>query len=420
MKYFFLVAQFYLFSHLTCSLQNSTLNTTSASTNDSSKDTAQPTVPPSTLEFLCNLYDIAKENCTCLLFNIDTKDGESNSLCNKTDTEVKYENYETKEDVTWRTVYASLAMFSSVLGVCGNLIVILIKPKSKNIKKISQHRSLIIALAVCDLCFALVTIFRIVPLFWTGNWIYGLVLCKLTISAIAMGAWVAVGMVLIIAIERFMGIVYPFKSGLTGKKTATLVIVNMIITVGSVVPLYMHLQLLDRGISNNIKEDHYECREEWSRPLGNIIYSWFLIAGYFIIPVFLISVIYWKIFKVLYNNDLLKRANTKDQDNHFVERRLKRNRKTMTTLLLVLIAFVMCTLPNKLRHLIRATSINSIVFGPALFFITEIVYTFHVAANPIIYSMMDSRFKRKLRKYFNVCGAPTRDRTSTGSSSLSM
>ena len=403
-----------------CSLQNSTSNVTSTSKNDSSRDNDQPTVPSLTLEFLCNLYDISKENCTCSLFNIDTKDGESNSLCNKTDVDVKYENYETKEDVTWRIVYASLAMFSSVLGVSGNLVVIVIKPKSKNIKKISQHRSLIIALAVCDLCFALITIFRIVPFFWTGNWIYGLVLCKLTISAIAMGAWVAVGIILIIAIERFMGIVYPFKSGLTGKKTAILLIVNMIITVGSVVPLYMHLQLLDRGISNNINEDHYECGEEWNDPLGNIIYSWFLIAGYFIVPVFLISVIYCKIFEVLYNNDLLKRANTKDQDDRFVERRLKRNRKTMTTLILVLIAFVMCTLPNKLRHLIAATSNNSIVFGRALFFITEIVYAFHVTLNPIIYSIMDSKFKRKLRKYFNLCESPTRDRTSTGSGTLSM
>ena len=68
MKYFFLVAQFYLYFHLMCSLQNSTSNVTSTSKNDSSRDKDQPTVLSLTLEFLCNLLK-SWRHCSLLLLN---------------------------------------------------------------------------------------------------------------------------------------------------------------------------------------------------------------------------------------------------------------------------------------------------------------------------------------------------------------
>lgn len=346
-------------------------------------------------EFLCkHIHGIPKENCSCRLFIYEAKNGESTTLCDKKHITPKFESYEDPNLAMSRIVYASLVMFASTLGVFGNLLVIIVKPR----RKMSRHSLLITVLAMCDFSFAIVSILRIVPFFWTLDWLYNATTCRFLISFLAAGAWVTVFIVLIIVIERYKGIVHPLGSGLTTKNVYIMLIMSAITTFLAVIPIYMHLDTADRGISNNPNEEHLQCREQWNSAFGDALYSWAILLVYFIFPLVVISVLYSKIFQKLTRNSLL--TGTSISDERFALRRLERNRKTMIILLVVLSVFVICTLPNKLRHVIVPTSRYSIEFDWLAFIVTDTFYSFHVAANPVIYCFIDKQFRKQILEHF--------------------
>ena len=85
----------------------------------------------------------------------------------------------------------------------------------------------------------------------------------------------------------------------------------------------------------------------------------------------------------------------------------------MTILLVVLSVFVICTLPNKLRHVIVPTSRYSIEFDWLAFIVTDTFYSFHVAVNPIIYCFIDKQFRKQILESFRLRKQKPNDQRAT-------
>ena len=152
-----------------------------------------------TLEDLCNALQISTENCSCNTLHITTKDGNNLEFWDVPPPTTRY----------GALSLASLMFITSIMGLVGNVLVMCVQ-----VNRAKKYSQLITSLAICDLLFAVLTFVYAVTTFWTSEWVYGLIGCKIVCNAMSLGAFIAIGVIQIIAIERFTGLVYPFSKGL--------------------------------------------------------------------------------------------------------------------------------------------------------------------------------------------------------------
>ena len=213
------------------------------------------------------------------------------------------------------------------------------------------------------------------------------------------------GIILIIGLERYCGIVYPLRRGMTWKITITCLTVNFVLSLMFVIPRFLTL---------NINKQSLQCSElqDWSkinglRHISSVTYNWVILAVYFITPVTVISCLYVRMFRSL--SDFQMTGNTGKQNKCDIQRR-NRNRRTIVLLSLVLGAFIMCTLPNKLRWMLMSYYVEN-VSHPVAHVITEIMHCVHVSINPFIYVVVDRNFRRILSlKVRSILGRCFRDK----------
>ena len=82
-------------------------------------------------------------------------------------------------------------------------------------------------------------------------------------------------------------------------------------------------------------------------------------------------------------------------------------RKTMLLLVAVLVAFVVCTFPSKIRWLVESfvpDPVGKNDVGLPIYAFAELMYPFHLAINPLIYAVGDVKFRKELGlKGFGRC-----------------
>ena len=220
------------------------------------------------------------------------------------------------------------------------------------------------------------------------------------------------GIIVIIGLERYCGIVHPLRRGMTWKITITCLTVNFALSLMFVIPRYLTL---------NINKQTLQCSElrDWSninglRHISSVTYNWVILAVYFITPVTVISCLYFRIFCSL--SDIQMKGTAGKQNKCDIQRR-NRNRRTIVLLSLVLGAFIVCTLPNKLRWMLMSYHVEN-VSHPVAHVITEIMHCVHVSINPFIYVVVDRNFRRilslKVCSILGRCFRYKNGRTSVG------
>lgn len=345
------------------------------------------------LEELCEALQRKADNCTCVAIGIF---GQSDNFCQHVD-EPNHLVHQNSESVVLPTLITIVA----IIALVGNTAVVWIK--SRKGEKKSRHTCLIILLAISDMFFAVFVLIYHIPLFYTSEWVYGLVGCKMISCSATLGAWIAIGIILIIAIERFFGIVFPLNRAMTKRRMISFMIVNVLLALSFVIPRMIHLQ---------IHPERRNCYENWmdSNQVYSKVYDWSMFILYSFAPIIAITILYSKIFRSL-RNSLIRYKNERSQ---YVERltakRLRSNKKSMLLLVAVLVAFVLCTFPNKIRWLILSivstsnTSFKNEMENPYFHIVTEVMYSIHLAINPLIYALGDAQFQKRVRRsILSVC-----------------
>ena len=334
-----------------------------------------------TLEDLCDMFGLVGENCSCAFLD---------GLCEFITTSGNVTNgsifvCENSSNI----VLASVNVFAAVVGIVGNGIVVIVNIRFW--KQTNRCRNLFTGLATADFIFAIILFIINLPLLWTCTWPYGLAMCKLLRSFLNASALVALGFIVIIAVERYVGTVYPMNISFTATKLYIMIFMNYILGFAMVVP---SIVVLEMGRYNT-------CRENWSGN-GSVIYSWILLTFYFLLPIAFISVLYFVIMSTV-NKSVSD--NTGIVDDSHVKKRMKENQRVMVILLTVLIAFFVLVLPNRLvwvivDHIGVNNLSKSTYRGLKLFAL--IPYSFHAAINPIIYSVVDHKFRKNVFSMFGI------------------
>ena len=286
----------------------------------------------------------------------------------------KYCTFETMQVLS----IALANIISSSLALIGNGLVISCAVIDR--KKLTSFRHLIAGLAVSDFTFATIQLMLFVPMV---KGLYGVYdpITEFLFTTLHASAHIAIGFILVIAIERYHGIVHFNLRNILGiKKLIVFIVLNITSGVLSVVPTY--------------------TVRKWNGMYE--IYVWFLISVYFILPSISITILYTKTIMWLRKN--YANASILNDQQHQV--RLKENKRIFILLsskiaifaILLLPKNIAENIPNKLYCIsIREFQINTAVAISR--FIGEVLFGLHCAVNPIIYSLVDRKYMRRAKVF---------------------
>jgi len=340
-----------------------------------------------TLYQFCKLFELNETLCECSIIG-----EELCMLLKKSNTTIN------KEPVgplihcdSISRIQAIIIVTMSIFGVIGNSLVICVTYHCW--KKSSICHKLIGGLAFADFLVCILNIIDTTPLLWTCTAVYGEVLCKLGVFSKNSAALIGLGFILIVAIERFVGICYPFTRGLSSRMIVILLIANVLFACFTNSPLLVVTEI----------NKFAKCSQSWPNELYPKIYSWLMLAFSFLLPIIVISAMYCKIIWTLTKS---RHQCLEMNGNHQSDQQLRRNKehqRIMIILILVLTAFILLVSPDKFIWAMKDQGLLdglSVEVLDILHMCSIIPFGFHVVINPIIYSVVDQKFRSSLSSLF--------------------
>ena len=235
--------------------------------------------PSRLIEFCKSLY-IPLYNCTCKISPVVCEIAqfqENVQLKNITMKPV----FERHGQIT--SVYASIAIFSSILGLVGNSAVIFMAyQKRRNLSPCKLH---VAQLALVNFVFSMLQVINVGPLYWSNKWIYGEYVCKLVKGTLEMGSLLSSGYFQLISVERYFYIVPTFNiekvKGFCQRFRHVLVGCNLLFVTATITPLLHGL-----GIEPHTQRCvNFAGSHKW---MGGP-YTWFTFVVFSLQPICLIS-----------------------------------------------------------------------------------------------------------------------------------
>ena len=322
------------------------------------------------IQDMCIVMEISPEQCSC---------SKSAELC---------EHFPEKDPVTYIELreadlaVAGITTTSTIIGVLGNALVLRISFKYRAF--LTKSKMLIAILSFTDFISSLLNLLSSVHLYWTPEWVLGSPACAMLHSSMHLSSWLSAGFILIIAVERYFGILYPMRREL---RRSTIVYggvgAYIIVATVTAIPLFINTSL-----------DEFNKCSSGLHGKQRIIYQWFVLFFYMVVPIVFICSIYIRIILHLVNdarcNALLSREMRK--------KRKDENRRTVAHLMPILIAFVMCVLPTHvvdvyLTYRDTDMKLDSYV---VLTLLKNLAFPLHSCVNPLIYTAVDRRFRHEV------------------------
>lgn len=249
-------------------------------------------------------------------------------------------------------------------------------------------------LAAADLLFVLLLPFRISYHYHGNDWIYGSGMCRVVTAAFYCNMYCSVLLMMCIAIDRFMAVVYPMDSLVwRSPRTASVVCGAMwVLSVGGVVPLLaseqtMHLS--DMGITT--------CHDVLDIHKLRTYYLYFFpvfSAVFFFVPFIFTTVCYVRIVQALC-------AVSSVQPN-----RSKKKTRAIYMAVLVLVVFVACFTPTNvilLAHYVRFTHRHS-EGSYAAYLLSACLGSLSCCLDPLIYYFGSSQCRKQVAALFGRAG----------------
>lgn len=335
------------------------------------------------LEDVCTVFLIPDVNCTCDNKDISAALGTKFTFCSPSvppPTEFVY-----SQDIA-RTL-AIATIIASLIGILGNSLVLVVAWKGRF--TLIRYQKLLVGLAICDLVFA---VFQMIltPYFWTQKWHYGQVLCKTFRSGVDLGAFIGVGFIVIISVERHSGISNPMFN--SKKLIIILTCFNIIFGMINAIPLLVFYDV----------NEHDRCLPEWPSKEGQLGYLWYTLIVLNLLPISVVTVLYINIIRIV-RKGLLDATIQVSMEPKLLVRRLKETKRIMKIVAALLLAFICFVFPHSVISLyfLLRENIDDKTYE-ALSIVGLISHPFHVAINPVLYSVFDSRWRNEIKLLFKV------------------
>jgi len=283
--------------------------------------------------------------------------------------------------------YLKLAVNTAVfvVGFIGNLLTIIVICRKGQNK--STYQMLVLNLAISDFLF----IISILPL--STYKMFGVIeksgfYCRVVWPWFTIPYLLSIFSITSMALQRCRSIVMPYRPKLSKRITSAWIAAIWLASFVIVLPLVI--------ITRWTYPD--QCVENWPSFSHRKVYTLALFLLQYLIPLFIIAIVYAKITRYLLNNSgVTRRGSFSTEEQRAAEaRRLKRRNQAIRTLAAVVILFAVCLFPGQVAWLL-------IDFGSGgssqeraidiLFGLSDFLDNFHACINPVIYCMLNARYR---------------------------
>ncbi|XP_029445518.1 C-C chemokine receptor type 4-like [Rhinatrema bivittatum] len=301
-----------------------------------------------------------------------------------------------KEDVLQFGVWFLPGFYSLVftLSLVGNGLVLCVLLKYENMRNATTV--FILNLACSDLVFTVSLPFWAV--YHSSEWIFGDALCKVLSGAFFIGFYSSIMFLTVMAIDRFLAVVYA--TTVPRARKAHYAIVTSI-TIWSFSVVIAIPEFLFSGTTKVHTDGSTLC--EHIDFLGKHKLIWSLLqlflqtVLFFLVPFSIISFCYCRIMKTL------------------IRCRTERKHRALKVIFSITLVFFFCWAPYTVVVVLKALQdFNVHVFTECevskkldyAWYVTRSLAYFHSCFNPVLYSFVGTEFQRRMRSLFLWCGSP--------------
>lgn len=281
--------------------------------------------------------------------------------------------------------------FICVLGLFGNLLVIIVVLKDKHMRNTTNI--LILSLAVADLLFILFC----VPFTATGYalpvWPFGAIGCKLTQYAMYVCAYASVYTLVIMSLDRYLAVVHAIRSMSWRSERNTwfaIAIIWIIILCGNI-PIILQWGVFEYQHQGENRSACIQITELHDVNSGKKYFAFFFFFG-FIIPLGITMLMYGLMLKrLLYG--VVPGGGSQSAESMRAKKRVTR------MVIIVVVIFALCWLPIQIilfwqkfgNYPTTVPYVSSMMAANCLAYMNSCV-------NPILYAFLSGNFRRSFRK----------------------
>lgn len=256
-----------------------------------------------------------------------------------------------------------------VVGLVGNLLVIVVQVFYEKNKKLPE--AFLLNLALADLLFLCTLPFLVWALHC--EWTFGEGMCKIVMGMYRVNLYTSMLTLTAITFDRFDSIVNVVKRQkyhqLTHRLGGWMCAVIWLIAILAATPQYVHFTI-----------DDGSCMEDYAKPRMRItIFSIQLSLGFFL-PLTAMVVCYTFILNTLIR---IKRLQKK---------------KSIRIILAVVVVYVVTQLPYNVALMVFVTTTDPSIVLVDVLQILEAVAYLHACLNPVLYFLLATKFKNNFRK----------------------
>ena len=282
-----------------------------------------------------------------------------------------------------------------IVSLVANSLIVILVCKTPNLKKPINY--FIANMALSDLLYPIFWIPRNLSYLHT-NYSFliggqlGQALCKLVPFFGAVSPTVSIQNLILIAVDRFGAVVFPFRSPLIRSKLCPFcILVTWIVAVAVSSPNLFANELVE-------SREGAWCVLRWKKAFGeSSSYASFLLAycSLFIYIPELLLVILYSIIVI----KLKTQAHPGEQSANTQQQRDRRNRNVLQMSIAIVTVFVLCWLPYSINPLI--ISYQDTHFSCSFWIYYEVAFimaTTYCAINPVICFMFSSNYRKVLKR----------------------
>ena len=283
---------------------------------------------------------------------------------------------------TEKYIKLGLYVLTFLLGVTGNLLVLLVlwKKKRKSVNDI-----LIFNLSMSDLTLMLLSL--PVNAFFLGGIQFPMVFCKLVCPLMTATFNVSIFTLAFMAVYRWRVIVNSLKPEMRHRYVIAWITVIWIAGFLLLLPLIIVAETAENG----------GCKESWA-PHQSRVYTAVLFTLQYVLPLTTIAGAY-----ILIGIDIGKakeRHDSNAQDLYASEVRRKEDFQIIKMMGMIVILFAVCMLPIQVAWLIQDFGANEHKgVGDVLIRVADIAAYLHACVNPIVYGTITRYFRREYIRY---------------------
>ncbi|XP_059400802.1 neuropeptide FF receptor 1 like 1 [Carassius carassius] len=275
-----------------------------------------------------------------------------------------------------------------LLCVVGNGLVCLVVIRNRNMRSVTNL--FILNLAISDLLVGIFCVPTTLIDSLISGWPFSQITCTMSNLIQGMSVSASVFTLVAIAVDRFMGIVYPFHHRLRPVTAFFAIIFIWLLAFAIIFPSATTLTVIQLDDMYMVQDNQiyplFMCFEDWARADMRRVYTLVIFVQVYLAPLGIISIMYGCIAGKLSNNLRENRV------------RSRRRMKVIKMLIMVAILFMVSWLP--LWTLMLLTDYQDLdhqqidFLSSYLFPVAHWLAFFNSGVNPIIYGFFNQNFRR--------------------------